>query len=125
MDVPSRVPPGCPRAFPGRYIPLQQYCRFPLEEARAKLPTSGSPGCPRVFPGRARRVPVAALVLSMHQSSLLSSFRSPGRPRGFPGGVRRGCLAASPEASDVIAESSRRSDRRADGGDLVGYPLEQ
>ena len=66
-----------------------------------------------------------APALSMRQSSLLSSLRSPGRPRVFPGRVRRGCLAASPEASDVIAEAGRRSDRRADGGDLVGYPLEQ
>ena len=72
MDVPSRVHPGCPRVFPGRYMPLQQYCRFPLEDAREKLPTSGEAGCPRVFPGRARRVPVAALVLSMRRSSLLS-----------------------------------------------------
>lgn len=72
MDVPSRVPPGCPRAFPGRYMPLQQYCRFPLEEARATLPTFRESGCPRVFPGRARRVHVEAPVLSMPRSSLLS-----------------------------------------------------
>ena len=125
MHVPSPVPPGCPRVFPGRHMPLQQYARFPLEEARAKLSAFWESGCPRVFPGRVRRVPVEAPALSIHQSSLLSSLRSPGCPRVFPGGYGGGILAASPEASDVIAEEGRRSDRRADGGDLVGYPLEQ
>lgn len=88
MDVPSRVPPVYPRAFPGRHIPLQQYCRIPLEESRAKLPTFRDAGCPRGFPGRVRWVPVEAPVLSMRRSSLPSSSGSSRCPRGFPGGVR-------------------------------------
>ena len=50
MHVPSPVPPGCPRVFPGRDMPLQQYCRFQLEEARAKLSASRSPGVPGCSP---------------------------------------------------------------------------
>ena len=60
MDVPSRVPPGCHRGFPGgaRRVPVEAPV---LSMPRSSLlSSSGSPGCPRGFPSGARRGCLAA-----------------------------------------------------------------
>jgi hypothetical protein len=99
MHVPSPVPPGCPRVFPGRDMPLQQYCRFPLEEARAKLSASrstGIPGCSPVGYG-------GFLWKRGHCRRCCRRTGKPGVPRCSPGVPRWSTEGSCGGAGTVVA----------------------
>lgn len=125
MDVPSRVPPGCPGVFPGRYIPssstVDSHWRSLVRSCR-RSGARGVPGCSPVGHGGFLWLPWYCRCASRRYCHRSGAPGVPGdSPVGYGGDVWQPAL----EASDVIAGSSRRSDRREDGGDLVGYPLEQ